>query len=137
TRLLVIRTRSRDFRESSFEELPSLFGPGDVFVVNDAATLPASLFGTSAARSIEVRLLGLPDERGECDVVLFGEGDWHTPTERRPAPPHLEVGDAFSLGSVVMGAAPPNPQRARLPAAAGSLEVTVVGRTDDRRLRVR
>ena len=99
TRLLVIATRSRDFREGSMAELPRLLSPGDVVVVNDAATLAASVFGTAKGRGIELRLLGLPDASGESEAVVFGEGDSHTPTEQRSAPPSLDAGDTLELTS--------------------------------------
>ena len=38
--------------------LPELVREGDVWVLNDAATLPASLAGRAAGRDVELRLLG-------------------------------------------------------------------------------
>lgn len=104
TRLLVVDVASRSFREAAPGDLPALFGPGDVLVVNDAATMAASVLGTTErGEPIELRLLSLPDDRGELDAVVLGEGDWHTPTERRPAPPPLAPGDRV-LGAMVMRA---------------------------------
>ncbi len=73
-------------------DLPSLLRPGDVLVVNDAATLPASLRGrTEGGAPVEVRLLGHP--RGDAwPALLFGAGDWRTQTEDRPLPPALRTG---------------------------------------------
>jgi len=81
-----------------------LLQPGDLVVANDAATLPASLTGihVRTGRAIEVRLA----QRGSLDprdvrefvAVVFGEGDHHTRTEDRPAPPPLAPGDVLQLG---------------------------------------
>jgi len=116
TRLLVVRRRSRDFREAALSELPSLLSPQDVVVVNDAATLPSSVFGTARGQAIEVRLLALPNGSREADAVLFGEGDWRTPTEHRRAPLDLQPGDTLRVAS---------------------LEATVVSLTTPKRVRLR
>jgi S-adenosylmethionine:tRNA ribosyltransferase-isomerase len=65
-------------------------------VVNDAATLPASLAAESRYGRFELRLAGPPDETGplpRAPVVLFGSGDWRSRTEDRPPPPALALGD--------------------------------------------
>ena len=77
---------------------------GDLVIANDAATLPASLQGLHAATGapVEVRLAGRPSLRpedvGRFSAVVFGEGDFHTRTEDRPAPPPLAAGDRLILG---------------------------------------
>lgn len=72
--------------------------PGDVLIVNDAATLPASLSGRVAdGQAIELRLFGAPDDAGRARGVLFGAGDFRTPTEHRPAPPEVVPGDRLSF----------------------------------------
>ncbi|HSV17565.1 MAG TPA: S-adenosylmethionine:tRNA ribosyltransferase-isomerase [Casimicrobiaceae bacterium] len=83
---------------------PALLSRGDLVVANDAATLPASLRGVHVAsgRNIEVRLA----QRGSLDpedvrhfaALIFGEGDYRTPTEDRPLPPVLAAGDVLALG---------------------------------------
>ncbi len=85
-------------------DLPALLCRGDLLVVNDAATLPASLHGTHDASGapIEVRLAA----RGSLDAreprvyraVLFGRGDWRTTTEAREPAPRVAAGDMLSLG---------------------------------------
>jgi len=46
-------------RELRTGALPSLLAPGDLLVVNDAATLPASLLGRDeAGNAVEARLIG-------------------------------------------------------------------------------
>ncbi len=83
-------------------EFINLLRPGDVVVANDAATLPASLSGqhTCTRRRIEVRLAGRDslDEVRQFSAVVFGEGDFRTPTEVRSKPPILNVGDRLELG---------------------------------------
>ena len=79
---------------------PSLLHPDDLVVANDAATLPASLAATHVRTSapIEVRLATRRslDARGvrRFVAVVFGAGDYRTPTEDRPLPPRLERGIA-------------------------------------------
>ena len=104
-RLLVVDSLGQisEMLRSSF---PTLLRRGDIVVANDAATLPASIFGfhLRSGRPIEVRLAG--HESGFHDgprqflAVVFGEGSYHTPTERRPSPPDLRPGDTLRLGSL-------------------------------------
>jgi S-adenosylmethionine:tRNA ribosyltransferase-isomerase len=97
-RLLEVDPRSGALRDRCVGDLPSLLQPGDLLVVNDAATLPASLAGrTGGGDAIEVRLAGENDD-GTWAAVLFGPGDWRTPTERREPPPLLAPGDQLSFG---------------------------------------
>jgi S-adenosylmethionine:tRNA ribosyltransferase-isomerase len=78
--------------------------PGDVVIANDAATLPASFTGVHAPTggSIEVRLAARdslrPDEVTRFTAVLFGAGNFRTPTEDRQPPPAVRAGDSLSLG---------------------------------------
>lgn len=80
---------------------------GDVVVANDAATLPASLSGIHepTGASIEVRLAAQDSlsPRGvvAATAIVFGAGDFRTPTEHRPPPPSLVPGDRLVLGPVV------------------------------------
>lgn len=73
-------------------ELPALLRRGDVVVLNDAATIPASLRVRAAGRELELRLLGERAD-GTWRAVLFGEGSWRDDTDTRPAPPRLRRGD--------------------------------------------
>ena len=85
-------------------EFIDLLKPGDLVIANDAATLPASLFGhhVPTGRSIEVRLAGraslAPDDIRQFAAVIFGAGDFRTRTEDRPQPPVLNVGDRLIVG---------------------------------------
>lgn len=96
-RLLVVDPAADTAVPACFADLPALLRCGDLLVVNDAATLPASLAGrTAAGEAVEVRLLG-PARPGTWRAVLFGAGDWRTPTEQRPPPPRVAAGEAITI----------------------------------------
>lgn len=99
TRLLAVDRDTGDVQDGVIADLPGLLRRGDLLIVNDAATLPAALHAcTIDDQPIELRLTGpLGDDRAR--VVLFGVGDWRTPTERRPAPPILAPGSVLRLTS--------------------------------------
>ncbi len=102
-RLLVVDAAGR-IAHHPRSDLSELLVPGDLIVANDAATVPASLAGRHLASgaAIEVRLAGrrslAADDVERFIAVVFGAGDWRTPTEDRPLPPSLKVGDALALG---------------------------------------
>lgn len=115
-RMLVVDvTGSRGSREStasqdpelvdaSFARIAEFLRPGDVLVVNDAATLPASLAGhTLSGAEVELRLIG-PTDADTWRAVLFGQGDWHQRTEDRPPPPLLAPGEVVLLGGSLRAA---------------------------------
>lgn len=89
-RLLHVDPRGGQIVDAHLRDLPRLLSPGDVLVVNDAATLPASLpvEGSGAEVRLVMRLGGDRAWR----AVLFGPGDFRTPTENRPLPPLFDVG---------------------------------------------
>jgi len=84
-------------------DFPTLVEAGDLLIANDAATLPASLSGVHVrtGAAIEVRLAGrrslLPRDT-RFTAIVFGAGDFHTPTEHRALPPALSPGDLLALG---------------------------------------
>ena len=97
-RLLHIDPRTGSLADARVADLPALLGPGDLLVLNDSATMPASLQGTTEGGSpVEARLM---DERapGRFSALLFGAGDWRTRTEDRPPPPHLAEGALLRFG---------------------------------------
>jgi S-adenosylmethionine:tRNA ribosyltransferase-isomerase len=97
-RLLHIDPRRERLRDARIADLPALLSPGDLLVVNDGATLPASLQGTTEhGAKVEVRLINELSE-GRFSALLFGAGDWHTRTEDRPAPPVLVPGNTVRFG---------------------------------------
>jgi S-adenosylmethionine:tRNA ribosyltransferase-isomerase len=92
----------RGFVDGRIGDLRVLLREGDLLVVNDAATLPASLRGvTGAGVAVEVRLAGSEGDGG-CDgcwrAALFGAGDWRQRTEDRPPPPALGAGEELRFG---------------------------------------
>jgi S-adenosylmethionine:tRNA ribosyltransferase-isomerase len=102
TRMLRIDPAAQLIDEGRVAALPSLLGPSDLIVLNDAATLPASLQATSAkAEPVEVRLLEGP-HAPFTRAVLFGAGDYRTPTEFRLAPPALRAGDTLQVGTALL-----------------------------------
>jgi S-adenosylmethionine:tRNA ribosyltransferase-isomerase len=96
-RLLHIDPCARRFSDARVAELPATLRPGDLLVVNDASTVPASLTATVRGAAVEIRLAG-EQAPGEHRAVVFGAGDWRTPTERRPAPPRLAPGERLVFG---------------------------------------
>jgi S-adenosylmethionine:tRNA ribosyltransferase-isomerase len=102
-KLLVVDGLGR-VRHARRRQLLEFFRPGDLVIANDAATLPASLHGLHqpTGEPIEVRLAGrqslAPVDVANFSAVIFGRGDFHTLTERRPLPPALAIGDHLVLG---------------------------------------
>ncbi|MEA2750445.1 MAG: S-adenosylmethionine:tRNA ribosyltransferase-isomerase [Myxococcales bacterium] len=82
--------------------LPELLRAGDLVVVNDASTLPASLHArTESDEAVELRIVGATDLDGGAvhfTAALLGAGDYRTRTEDRPAPPAVSEGDVLSIG---------------------------------------
>lgn len=95
-RLLVVDADAGKVDLRRFTSLPWLLERGDVVVVNDAATLPASLRGYADGRPIELRIRR-PLDRRRFEVVLFGAGDHRTRTEDR-ARPVVRVGTEIAFG---------------------------------------
>jgi S-adenosylmethionine:tRNA ribosyltransferase-isomerase len=96
-RMIVVDPRASSFELTQVGALVDFLRPQDLVVVNDAATLPASLFGaTEAGEPLEARLLASRD--GTWRAVLFGAGDWRTRTEDRAPPPPLRSGDSIRFG---------------------------------------
>lgn len=97
-RLLLVDPRTGALADAHIQDLPERLTPGDLVVVNDAATLPASLSGRGpASQPLELRLAG-EREDGGWDAVVFGDGDWRTRTEDRAAAPALAAGDVLAFG---------------------------------------
>ena len=102
-KLLVVDAAGR-MQHADRADITEYFQPGDLVVANDAATIPASLYGThqSSGEEVEIRLAGrrslAVDDVHEVTAVAFGDGDHRIPTEDRPAPPDLLPGDRLVLG---------------------------------------
>lgn len=99
TRVLRVQ-RSGALELSTSAALAQWISAGSVVVVNDAATVPASLMGqTSEGSALEVRLAEVPERQDSVvRAVLFGAGDWRAPTEARTAVPEVRAGEVLSLG---------------------------------------
>ena len=121
-RLLLLDRDTGAVHHHRFDELPRLLRPGDLVVVNDSRTLPASLLGrTAGGAALEVRLAardggvrgtpgGSPDGTGPGESgaerwaalplgVPAGGGDPAlVPTDARPAPPPLPPGERLVFG---------------------------------------
>jgi S-adenosylmethionine:tRNA ribosyltransferase-isomerase len=96
-----------------FAELPRFLHRGDVLVVNDAATIPASVRGqTASGELLELRLFD-PQAR-DWSAVLFGAGDWRMRTEDRLAPPVLREGASLRIGGLTAQVLAVSPRSARL-----------------------
>lgn len=96
-RLLVIDPLTQRFGDYRISELPQLLGRGDVLVVNDAATLPASL---RVDAELELRLVS-HEHDSVFRAVSFGAGDFRQPTEMRGAPRALRPGEKLSFGGTL------------------------------------
>jgi S-adenosylmethionine:tRNA ribosyltransferase-isomerase len=93
-RLLVIDPALERYADFRIGDLPKFLRAGDALVVNDAATLPASL---RASDELELRLMSRLDD-GTWLALALGPGDHRTPTEDRAAPPALPPGTELHFG---------------------------------------
>jgi S-adenosylmethionine:tRNA ribosyltransferase-isomerase len=103
-RLLLLEPDVPRLADLRFAALASQLRPGDVLVLNDAATLPASLPArTAAGEPVEIRLVAAlaPDT---WRAVLLGPGDWRQPTEQRAGPPPLAPGSLLAVGDGAVAA---------------------------------
>jgi S-adenosylmethionine:tRNA ribosyltransferase-isomerase len=123
-RLMVVGPGRLDVRD--FAGFPDVLHEGDVVVVNDAATWPASLRGDG----VELRLTTGALSGNRTWAVLFGAGDWRTRTEDRPPPPVVRVGDLVAgLRITEVSAMSPRLVQVELPDSdAGMRELFARGR---------
>ncbi len=107
-RMLLVNPTLQTFQDRSLVELPEILNPGDLLIMNDAATLPASLAARVHGQDIELRLLSQTSE-ARWWVVALGAGDWRIDTALRGAPPAIHMGDRVTLGPLsaqVVGVSP-------------------------------
>ncbi len=116
-RLLRIDPRSGALRDARVGDLPGMLRKGDLLVVNDGATLPASLHGLAGGEPVEARIFdgaGGASSDGRFHALLFGAGDARTRTEDRPLPPPLGEGATLTFGpdlaAVVERVSPASPR---------------------------
>jgi S-adenosylmethionine:tRNA ribosyltransferase-isomerase len=96
-RLLVVDVANARFVDTRVRSFPDHLRERDLVVLNDAATVPASL--RCEELGLEVRLAQpLEGDGSRWQAVLLGAGDWRTRTEDRPAPPRLDVGREIRFG---------------------------------------
>jgi len=96
-KLMVVKDGGNQIADSSVGHFPEYLQSGDLLVINDAATLPASLLARDAKNNqLEIRLTSQLDQ-GIWQVVTLGEGDWRIPTENRPLPPELHEGEEIFI----------------------------------------
>lgn len=98
-RLLVVDEQQAVDRP--FAALVETLAAGDLLVVNDAATLPASLATEVEGQRVELRLVGLAVDAHRDDrwrAVVLGAGDWRDDTDHRPHPPALPREHWLELG---------------------------------------
>ena len=117
-RLLVVDRARGAIEDAQVGDLRSLLQRGDVLVVNDAATLPASFAAHDAAgRSRELRVARIEADE-TLTVVIFGAGDWRIPTERREVPGDYPAGSVFhlagGLAATVIAQSPISPRLVRV-----------------------
>ena len=111
-RLMVLDPTTGALSTTRFGALAELLEPGDVCVVNDAATLPASLpvrlEGPGGVRPAEARVFGGdlgPRGSSRFEVLLFAGEPSRTPTEERAPPVGVRVGDrVLSRAGRLLGA---------------------------------
>jgi S-adenosylmethionine:tRNA ribosyltransferase-isomerase len=122
-RLLLVDRTTGAVEHHRFDELPLLLEPGDLVVVNDSRTLPASLLGrTAGGVPLEVRLAARGEAAGErrererwavlpLGVPADGRDPALVPTDARPPAPPLPAGERLAF--------------------AGGLTATVLGRHEE------
>lgn len=95
-----------DISYSTLNHLDSYLTANDVIVVNDSAVIPGSFqgFHVPSNKKIEfrlVRFLGLNKRHfNEWEAIVYGEGDWTSPTENRLQPPPITIGDKLVAGDL-------------------------------------
>jgi S-adenosylmethionine:tRNA ribosyltransferase-isomerase len=101
-RLLVVDASSGALEARSAGSFPALLRPGDLVVLNDAGTLPASLGAeTVSGEQVEIRLVSAIDPgigTVRFMAALLGSGDYRTRTEERPPPPRIAAGEILRIG---------------------------------------
>src|SRR5688500_20335939 len=94
--MLVVDPASATVLDATVGDLARVLGPGDVVVINDASTLPASLPAIApSGRPHELRLVEWIGAQ-RWRVVVMGPGDWRADTGQRPAPDGLPPGERLA-----------------------------------------
>jgi S-adenosylmethionine:tRNA ribosyltransferase-isomerase len=148
-RLLVVDRADGSVDHHRFHELPRLLDSGDLLVVNDSRTLPASLLGrTAAGEPVEVRLAARdPGGPGGADEPGRGPEDADGREPAGAAVPRAERAERWAV--LVLGVPVGHPDPALVPTDArpaapvlaagerlefaGGLGATVLGRHEEAR----
>lgn len=93
--LAVVDGASGRVEHGAFDRLAEVLEPGDLLVVNDAATIPAAIGFEHGGKRAELRLLFRGE--GVADAIVLGEGDSRRRTEDRGAAPKLLAGERVTL----------------------------------------
>lgn len=98
--LLLVNTIDNAIGFTGVENLAGAIPRNALLVMNDSATLPASLSGIFEGSEVELRLTG--QRKGSLwQVLVFGAGNHQTSTEERPRGPDLSAGDRIELKALV------------------------------------
>jgi S-adenosylmethionine:tRNA ribosyltransferase-isomerase len=95
-----------DDQDAVFSDLPDLLAPGDLLVVNESATLPASLPAVGRPGAFRLHV----STRYDADLWVV-EPRW---TVARPGPVGLRLGEVFRVGEVPVRLIAPFPGIERL-----------------------
>ena len=76
-RMMVVDPASGRWADHRFGDLPDFLSPGDLLVLNDAATVPASLRGRHGTTRLELRLVAEEERDGTLETLLtYPIRDW-------------------------------------------------------------
>jgi S-adenosylmethionine:tRNA ribosyltransferase-isomerase len=98
--LMIVDAATGAVRVTTVGSIADALSPGDLFVVNDAATLPGLLPAKTAdGRAIELRIARADFPR--IRAVALGDGPTFAPTESRGAPPDVGRGGILEIAGGV------------------------------------
>lgn len=92
---------------STLNQLDKYLTPNDVIVVNDSAVIPGTFqgFHVPSNQKVEFRLVRfLSSDKthfSQWEAIVYGQGDWTTPTEKRLNPPLIVAGDKLITGDLI------------------------------------
>jgi len=107
-KMLVLLPEENSIKHLKMKESISCFRKGDLVVVNDSGTLPASFKGIhrESGKAVELRLAyslsDNPKDISHWMAVIFGEGDWRMRTEDRPSGPETKVGEHLDFDGLTV-----------------------------------
>ena len=105
TNLVVVTSENTTY--SILDNLENYFTSNDVIVVNDSAVIPASFQGyhSPSNQKIELRLVrflgSYKSDFTKWEAIVYGQGNWTTPTEKRLEPPIINTGDKLIVLDLV------------------------------------